>query len=31
MSRIKGKDTKTEMLVRKFLQGNDYRYQLQDK
>ena len=28
MSRIKGKDTKPEMLVRKFLHANGYRYKL---
>lgn len=31
MSRIKGKDTKPEMLVRKFLFANGYRYRLHDK
>ena len=31
MSRIKGKDTKPEMLVRKFLHGNGFRYRLHDK
>jgi len=31
MSRIKGKDTKPEMLVRKFLHANGYRYKLHDK
>ncbi len=31
MSQIKGKDTKPEMLVRKFLHGNGYRYRLHDK
>ena len=31
MSRIKGKDTKPEMLVRKFLHGNGFRYKLHDK
>lgn len=31
MSRIKGKDTKPEMLVRKFLHANGYRYRLHDK
>lgn len=31
MSRIKGKDTKPEMLVRKFLHSNGYRYKLHDK
>ncbi len=31
MSRIKGKDTKPEMLVRKFLHTNGYRYKLHDK
>ena len=31
MSRIKGKDTKPEMLVRKFLHTNGYRYQLHDR
>ena len=31
MSRIKGKDTKPEMLVRKFLYANGYRYKLHDK
>lgn len=28
MSRIKGKDTKPEMLVRRFLHANGYRYKL---
>lgn len=28
MQQIKGKDTKLEMLVRKFLHANDYRYRL---
>lgn len=28
MSRIKGKDTKPEMLVRKFLFANGFRYRL---
>jgi len=28
MSRIKGKDTKPEMLVRRFLHGQGYRYRL---
>lgn len=28
MSRIKGKDTKPELLVRKFLHANGYRYRL---
>jgi DNA mismatch endonuclease, patch repair protein len=28
---IKGKNTKTEMLVRKFLHANGYRYKLNDK
>lgn len=28
MSRIKGKNTKPEMLVRKFLFANGYRYRL---
>ncbi len=28
MSRIKGKDTRPEMLVRKFLHANGYRYRL---
>ena len=31
MSRIKGKDTKPEMLVRKFLHVNGYRYTLHNK
>jgi len=31
MSRIKGKDTKPEMLVRKFLHANSYRYRLHDR
>lgn len=31
MSRIKGKDTKPEMLVRKFLHAKGYRYKLHDK
>jgi DNA mismatch endonuclease (patch repair protein) len=31
MSRIKGKDTKPEMLVRRFLHANGYRYKLNDK
>ncbi|MEP7237377.1 MAG: DNA mismatch endonuclease Vsr [Ferruginibacter sp.] len=31
MSRIKGRDTKPEMLVRKFLHTNGYRYKLHDK
>lgn len=31
MSRIKGKDTKPEMLVRKFLHANGNRYKLHDK
>lgn len=31
MSRIKGKDTKPEMLVRKFLHGQGFRYRLHDK
>ena len=31
MSRIKGKDTKPEMLVRRFLHANGYRYRLHDK
>ena len=31
MSRIKGKDTKPEMLVRKFLHANGCRYKLHDK
>ena len=31
MSRIKGKDTKPEMLVRRFLHGHGYRYKLHDK
>ncbi len=30
MSRIKGKDTKPEMLVRKFLFAHGYRYKLHD-
>jgi DNA mismatch endonuclease (patch repair protein) len=31
MSRIKSKNTKPEMLVRKFLHANGYRYKLHDK
>lgn len=31
MSRIKGKDTKPEMIVRKFLHSNGLRYRLHDK
>jgi len=31
MSMIKGKNTKPEMLVRKFLRANGYRYKLHDK
>ncbi|MEM6737961.1 MAG: very short patch repair endonuclease [Bacteroidota bacterium] len=31
MSRIKGKNTKPEMLVRKFLHSNGFRYRLHDK
>ena len=31
MSRIKGKDTKPEMLVQKFLHAHGYRYRLHDK
>lgn len=31
MSQIKGKDTKPEMLVRKFLHANGYRYRLHTK
>lgn len=31
MSRIKGKNTKPEMLVRKFLFANGFRYRLHDK
>ena len=31
MSRIKGKNTKPEMLVRRFLHANGYRYKLHDK
>jgi len=31
MSRIKGKNTKPEMLVRKFLFANGLRYRLHDK
>lgn len=31
MSRIKGKDTKPEMLVRKFLFSHGFRYRLHDK
>lgn len=30
MSAIKGKNTDPEMLVRKFLHGNGYRYKLHD-
>lgn len=31
MSKIKGKDTKPEMLVRRFLHAQGYRYRLHDK
>ncbi|GAB2828494.1 very short patch repair endonuclease [Ferruginibacter profundus] len=31
MSRIKGKDTKPEMLVRRFLHAHGFRYKLHDK
>lgn len=31
MSRIRGKDTKPEMLVRKFIFSNGFRYKLHDK
>ncbi len=31
MSRIKGKDTRPEMLVRRFLWSNGFRYRLHDK
>ena len=31
MSRIKGKNTKPEMLVRKFLHAQGFRYRLNDK
>ena len=31
MSRIKGKNTKPEMLVRNFLHAHGYRYRLHDK
>ena len=31
MSRIKGKDTKPEMLVRRFLHANGFPYKLHDK
>lgn len=31
MSQIKGRDTKPEMLVRRFLHANGYRYKLHDK
>jgi len=31
MSKIKGKDTKPELIVRKFLFANGYRYRLHDK
>ena len=31
MSRIKGKDTKPELLVRRFLHAHGYRYKLHDK
>ena len=31
MSQIKGKDTKPEILVRKFLHANGYRFRLHDK
>jgi DNA mismatch endonuclease Vsr len=31
MSRIKGKDTKPEMVVRRFLHAHGFRYRLHDK
>ncbi len=31
MQQIKGKNTKPEMLVRKFLHANGFRYKLHDK
>lgn len=31
MSRIKGRDTKPEMLVRKFLHARGFRYKLNDR
>jgi DNA mismatch endonuclease, patch repair protein len=31
MSKIRGKDTKPELVVRKFLHANGYRYKLHDK
>jgi DNA mismatch endonuclease (patch repair protein) len=31
ISQIKGKDTKPEMMVRKFLFANGFRYKLHDK
>lgn len=31
MSRIKGKDTKPELIVRKYLHANGFRYKLNDK
>ena len=31
MSRIKGRNTKPEMLVRRFLHANGFRYKLHDK
>jgi hypothetical protein len=31
MSRIRGKDTKPEMVVRRFLHANGFRYRLHDK
>ena len=31
MSQIKGKDTQPEMLVRKYLHANGFRYKLHDK
>ena len=31
MSRIKGRDTKPEMVVRRFLHANGFRYKLHDK
>ncbi len=31
MSRIKGKDTQPELLVRRFLHAQGYRYKLHDK
>ncbi len=31
MSRIKGRDTKPELLIRRFLHANGFRYKLHDK